>query len=54
MKIKVRVFVGEKEVSPEELHKLVIKSKYIDRVVNAIYEQNTNHSADTTEPSLTL
>ncbi len=54
MKIKVRVFLGEKEVLPEELHKLVIKSQYIDRVVNAIYEQNTNHSADMIEPSPTL
>ncbi len=54
MKIKVRMFLGEKEILPKELDKLVINSKHIDRVVNAVYEQNAKHPENMTEPTPTL
>ncbi len=39
-KITVRVFIGDKEIKPSEVQNLIIKSDYVDRLVNAVFERN--------------
>lgn len=34
--IKVNVYLGDKLIKPEDLHKLQIKSKTIDRIINDV------------------
>ena len=39
MKLKVNVFIGDKKIPQSELHKIVIKNKDIDRIVNAVVDR---------------
>ena len=39
-KIKVRIFLGDKEIEPSEVPNLIIKSDYVDKLVNAFFERN--------------
>lgn len=38
-KFKIRIFMGDKEVTHEELKNYVIKNKTIDRIVNSIADR---------------
>ena len=39
-KITVRVFLGDKEIKPSEIPNLIIKSDYVDKLVNSVFERN--------------
>ena len=38
-KFDVRIFLGDKEIKPTEIHKLIISNKPIDRIVNSIVDK---------------
>ena len=38
---KVNVYLGDKLIKPEDLHKLQIKSKTIDRIINSAIRRQT-------------
>lgn len=39
MKFNVRVFMGDKEVSDEELKRYAIRSNTVDRIVNSVVDR---------------
>ena len=39
MKFKVRVFVGDVEITDENRHKYVIRNNTVDRIVNAVWDR---------------
>ena len=39
MKFKMRVFMGDKEVTREELMKYAIRSNTVDRIVNSVVDR---------------
>ena len=39
-KIKVRIFLGDKEIEASEVPNLIIKSDYVDKLVNTVFERN--------------
>lgn len=41
MDFKVRVFLGEKELSPEEVKELKICNTSVDRIVNDVVDRNS-------------
>lgn len=38
---KVNVYLGDKLIKPEDFHKLQIKSKTIDRIINSAIRKQT-------------
>lgn len=53
-KFDVRVFIGDKEISEENLHKCVIRSNTVDRIVNSVVERAiVINEEDTTESPVT-
>lgn len=39
VKFNVRVFIGDQEIADEDLHKCVIRSNTVDRIVNAVVDR---------------
>lgn len=39
MKFKVNILLDNKIIAPEDLHKIVIKSDNIDRIINTVAER---------------
>ena len=47
---KVNVYLGDKLIKPEDLHKLQIKSKTIDRIINGVTRQTGRPSQESGTP----
>ncbi len=47
MKFKVTIYLGDKLIKDEDIHKLVIRSDVIDRIVNSIVDRNKLGADDT-------
>lgn len=43
MRIKVRVFLGDKLIESSELHKLTIVNASVDRIINDIIDRNSKN-----------
>ena len=41
-KFNVCIYLGDKEIKPADIQKLIISSKAIDRIVNSIVERESN------------
>ena len=44
MEIKVRVFIGNAVVKPEDLHRYKIKNRSIDRIVNEAIKRTERYT----------
>ena len=49
MEIKVRVFLGDKLIESSDLHKLTIKSTYIDKLINDVIDRNEQENCEDTD-----
>lgn len=44
MAIKVRVFLGDKQIESSELHRLTIFNTSVDRIINDVVDRNSEES----------
>lgn len=45
MKLKVRIFIQDKQIDTDKLNQIVIKNATIDRIVNDVIDRNNRIAA---------